>query len=174
MTPPASYFTLFDLEPRFAIAAEQLDRAYRTAVARVHPDRHARASAGEQIQALSLATQVNEAYRTLRRPSSRARHLLDLRGLDPDGTRPTMATDFLLEQMEWREALDEAQVARDGEALARLATTVRARAATLLATLEAQLDTGRDDRAATRSVNELLFVEKLLADLDEALARMED
>jgi molecular chaperone HscB len=173
MTPPASYFTLFDLEPRFAIAAEQLDRAYRTVVARVHPDRHAQASAAEQIQALSLATQANEAYRTLRKPSSRARHLLDLRGLDT-GARPAMATDFLLEQMEWRDALNEAQAARDGEALARLATIVRSRAATLLAQLEAQLDTGRDDRAATQSVNELMFVEKLLADMDEALARVED
>jgi molecular chaperone HscB len=169
-----SYYTLFDLEPRFALAVGQLERAYHAMAARVHPDRYVQAPAAERIQALAAATQVNEAYRTLRKPVSRARHLLGLRGLDVTDARAGMATDFLLEQMEWRDWLGEAQASRSSKALSELMTVVQARATALLARLETQLDAERDDQAAMQSVNQLMFIEKLLADVDNARAMLED
>jgi molecular chaperone HscB len=169
-----SYFTLFDLEPRFALAVPQLEHAYRALVARVHPDRHVQAPAAERVQALSQATQANDAYRTLKRPALRAKHLLGLRGMDVGASRMAMATDFLLEQMDWREQLEESQAARSRELLASLATTVQARAAALMQQLEEQLDRERNDDAAMQSVQQLMFIDKLLADVDDARERLGD
>ena len=170
---PQSYFALFNLEPRFALPIEQLDLAYRALATRVHPDRYANAGPAEQRQALALATDANEGYRTLRKPVLRARHLLSLRGIDAAGAGTATAPEFLLEQMEWREALGDVQATRDGDALQRLDKTVRSRAAALQAQLAIQLDAEGSHPAAAQSVQQLMFVEKLIADIDEARALLE-
>ena len=82
---PPSYFALFELEPRFALPLEQLDLAYRALAMRVHPDRYANAPLDERRQALTLAANANDGYRTLKKPHLRARHLLSLRGVDMAG-----------------------------------------------------------------------------------------
>ncbi len=170
---PQSHFALFNLEPRFALPGERLDAAYRKLAAQVHPDRYANASPAEQRRALSLATSANEAYRTLKKPLLRAQYLLSLRGVDAldGGTR--MSPDFLLEQMDWRETLSDAQAQRDGTALQHLGDRVRRRAGDLLKQLEAHLDSNDDHGTAVRTVQQLMFVEKLLFDIDEAHALLE-
>ncbi|MEJ1964564.1 MAG: Fe-S protein assembly co-chaperone HscB [Gammaproteobacteria bacterium] len=168
-----SYFAVLDLEPRFALALDRLEQAYRALASRVHPDRYATGTPGEQRQALTLAADANEAYRTLRKPAPRARHLLSLRGVELGDQSNTVTPAFLLEQMEWREALAEARAARDARALNDLRSSVRARAALLHARLEALLDVDLDNLAAARCVQELMFIEKLDADIDEAQALLE-
>ena len=165
---PQSYFALFNLEPRFALPLEHLDAAYRTLAAQVHPDRYANAAPAEQRHALSLATSANEAYRTLKKPLLRAQHLLSLRGVDALDGANRMSADFLLEQMDWREVLSDARAGRDSTALAHLGDLVRRRAAGLLLQLEAHLDANDDNCAAVQAVQQLMFVEKLLFDIDEA------
>ena len=168
-----SYFALFNLEPRFALAMEQLDSAYRALAARVHPDKFAHADAQEQRMALQLATQANEAYRALKKPVSRARHLLDLRG-QSEQAGSTTQQNFLIEQMEWREALDDASSARDLHGLTKLNQSVRERSRVLQRQLEQQLDQLNDAAAATHTVQQLMFVEKLLNNIDDARSRLED
>lgn len=170
---PQSYFALFSLEPRFALRGEQLDTAYRTLVAQVHPDRYANAAPAEQRLALSLATSANDAYRTLKRPALRAQHLLSLRGVESIEAGAGMSPDFLLEQMQWREVLSDTQGARDSTALQQLDDLVRRRAADLLQQLELHLDANGDNAAGARAVQQLLFVDKLLFDIDEARALLE-
>lgn len=168
-----SYFALLNLEPRFALPAEKLESAYRTLAMRVHPDRHAHAGLVEQRQALTLAADANEAYRTLKKPVLRAKHLLDLRGMQI-GEHRTLPPEFLMEQMQRREALSEAQAARDIHALKALAAQVRNQAEALITLLETQLDVEGDNTAAALSVQKLMFVEKLAADIDEACSLLED
>lgn len=168
-----SCFAVLDLEPRFALAPERLEQAYRALAARVHPDRYATGTSSEQRQALSLAADANEAYRTLRKPAPRARHLLSLRGVEVSEQSNAVTAAFLLEQMEWREALADARAAGDADALSNLHSSVRARAAMLHARLEALLDVDQDNLSAARSVQELMFIEKLNADIDEAQALLE-
>lgn len=171
---PHSYFAMFDLEPRFALPLEQLDSAYRALAMRVHPDRYVNAPLDEQQQALFLAATANDAYCTLKNPHLRARHLLSLRGVDTAERSAAMPPAFLGTQMEWREALGLARAARDDDALRELGTTVRAAAAVLHDRLEWQLDADQDNAAATQSVLQLMFMDKLLSDIDDAHALLED
>lgn len=169
----ASYFELFNLEPRFGIVTEQLDLAYRSLASRVHPDRYAHADAGTQRTALQLATDANEAYRTLKKPLLRARHLLGLRGIETNERGASVSTAFLMEQMEWREALSDAKTARDGHALQTLTRAVRNHMATLQQRLAVLLDTEQNNSAAAEATYQLMFVEKLLNDIDDACASLE-
>jgi molecular chaperone HscB len=163
-----NYFSLFNLEPRYSLAPPQLDAAYRSLVTQVHPDRYAQASAAEQRQAMTLAANANEAYRTLKQPTLRARHLLELRGLNAGDHKSRLSPNFLIEQMEWREQLRTARTLRDGNALKNLGNEVKQRLANLQLRLELQLDIARNDPAALDCVQQLMFIEKLVADIDEA------
>jgi len=170
---PQSYFSLFNLEPRFALPGEQLDAAYRQLAAQVHPDRFANAAPAERRLALSLATSANEAYRTLKRPLLRAQHLLGLRGVDVLDGGARISQEFLLEQMDWRETLSDARAGRNAKGLQQLGELVRRRSADLLQQLAAQLDADGDNCAAARTVQQLMYVDKLLFDIDESHALLE-
>jgi len=92
----SNHFELFGLEPVFALSADSLDSAYRDIQAKVHPDRFAHAGDAERRASLQWTTRVNEAYRTLKDPLQRARHLLELRGVDVAfETNTSMPADFL-------------------------------------------------------------------------------
>src|SRR5512145_2043291 len=105
-----SHFDLFGLAPAYALESEALERSYREIQSRVHPDRFAHAGDAERRASLQWTTRVNEAYRTLRDPVLRAKHLLELKGVDVAfETNTAMPADFLAQQMELREALEEAK-----------------------------------------------------------------
>jgi molecular chaperone HscB len=167
-----NYFALFRLEPRFALGLGDLETAYRAEAGRVHPDRFAQAGAASQRWALESATTANEAYRTLKKPILRARYLLELRGVET-GQDSTRSPALLMEQMEWRDSLEEARESRDIRALNDLAATVKTRASFLKDRLEKQIDKERDDIGAARSVEEWLYIDKLITDVEDARALLE-
>lgn len=172
----ASYFALFNLEPRFALPLEQLERAYLSLAAQVHPDRHTHAGEAAVANAMLQASRANEAYQTLKQPICRARHLLELRGVDMHGKQPALQPAFLMEQMEYREALVEARAACDSRALEQLERSVKHELNTLIARLQAQLDSvdgGADPAAAQQTVQQLMFVEKLFHEIGEAFIAVE-
>ena len=97
------YFSLFGLPEHFGIDVSQLEAAYRTVQAQVHPDRFANRPETERRVAMQWATLANEAFRTLKSPVARASYLLERRGIEQDVERNTsMSQAFLLQQMEWR------------------------------------------------------------------------
>ncbi len=170
---PPSFFALFDLEPRFALPIEQLDAAYRTLARRVHPDRFVNGTEAEQRQAIETATHVNEGYRTLRTPMLRARHLLDLRGIQVGGQGGATSQAFLSAQFEWRATLGEARASRDEAALRALDASAREKADELNRQLAVQLDSARNDAGAVESVLQLMFLDRLLADVGDAREALE-
>lgn len=116
----SQYFTLFQLEPAFDIDAESLEQTYRALAARFHPDKFASSSAFEQKQAVMMSSTINDAYRTLRNPIDRAAYLLKTLGIDADAPEHTsFAPEFLMQQMEWRETLMDAQMAQTTKPCAR-------------------------------------------------------
>lgn len=119
------YFSYFGLKPVFAIDRDALDAAWRQAAARVHPDRFATAGPTEKRVAMQWASRINEAYRCLRSPLSRARYLCEQAGVDLQvETNTAMRPAFLMQQMEWREALDELREQPSIEAVAGLRQTL--------------------------------------------------
>ncbi len=169
------HFALFDLPRAFRLDAEALDRRYRQIQAQIHPDRFADADEMRRRLSLQWTTQVNEAYRTLRKPLPRALYLLGLlgRAVDTENNN-AMPPEFLVEQMAWREALAEARGADDANELEAQDERLRERIAQAYDELAACLDDRRDYPAATDTALRLMFLEKLLAEIGEALAALDE
>ncbi len=164
-----NHFELFGLLPGFAVEQDRLEQAYREIQARVHPDRFAHAGEAERRASMQWTTRVNEAYRTLKNPVARARYLLELNGVDVAfETNTKMPPQFLMQQMELREALEAALKAKDAAALEVLRNNLDNAHRALEEELARQLDGGRDYRAAADSVRKLMFLEKLGAEIDAA------
>ena len=177
MTPDfsADHFVLFGLPAAFRMDGAVLDRAWRELQAQVHPDRYAHAGEAEKRLSMQWATHVNEAYRTLKEPLRRADYLLQKRGIHALGERQTsLPANFLMQQMEWREALQEAQQARDANAIEQLRRTLKREAADLTDLLARQLDEEENWDAAADTVRKLRFVQKLTEDVNLALAGLEE
>ena len=165
-----NHFELFGLPVSFAVDPAALERAYRDLQGRVHPDRFASASEAERRVAVQWATRANEAYRTLRNPIDRARYLLGLKGFDTDEESNTsMPPDFLMQQMEWREAVEEGRCARDAGALERLRGEIRAERAEMHSVLARALGGDRNYDAGCSLVRKLRFLDRIEAEIDDAL-----
>jgi len=170
----ADHFTLFGLPRSYRLDPLALDKRYREIQSEVHPDRFAQAGDSERRLSLQWATRVNEAYQTLRKPLPRAQYLLSLSGHEVDGHSNTaMPADFLMEQMEWREAVAEARQACDQEELEKLRRRVKARQAQRYEQLAEALDDRQDYAFATERVCRLMFLEKLIAEIDNALTELD-
>lgn len=160
-------FELFGLPRRFALDRSLLDERWRALQAEVHPDRFASEGPLAQRMAVQWAVRVNEAYQRLKDPIRRAAYLCGLNGvpIDPEDNT-AMPADFLMQQLEWREALEEAQGASEVESLADEVVAHR-RAA--LAELEQAIDARGDWDGAARQVRALMFVERFAEDVDRRL-----
>ncbi len=162
-----THFQLFNLPQTFAIDLAALDTQYRRLQSEVHPDRFASASDAEKRQSLQLATQANDAYQTLKNPLQRGRYLLQLKGIDTlEESNTAMPTVFLIQQMEWRETIEDAQNVAQLEVLQQ---ELRDGTKALQTKLEAALDQNNDDKAATEAVRQLSFMDKLLTEIDSAI-----
>ena len=164
------HFELLGLPASFAIDAARLEAAYRALQSRVHPDRFAAASDAEKRVALQWAARANEAYRTLRDPVDRARYLLALKGFDTgEESNTAMPADFLMQQMEWREAVAELRGRRDGAGLDSLRGELSQEKGEMLRRLERAIDADANYDAGCSLVRKLRFIEKLDEEIDEAL-----
>ena len=169
------YFALFGLPCRFGIDQTELDRACHALQAEVHPDRHARLSAGERRRAMQGALRINEAYATLKEPLTRGQYLLELGGVDASAIHgAAMSSEFLVEQMEWREAVEEARAFGDIDALEQLALRLRMHTDEVAELLTEQFDGSRDHEAAADTVRRLMFLDKLRYEIDDGLAALDD
>jgi len=163
------YFGLFGLPTRYAIDDAALESAWRTVAAQVHPDRYATAAPAERRVAMQWAARANEAYRTLRDPLARARYLCEQAGVDLQTESNTaMEPEFLMQQMNWREALDEARASGGEQAYAALQGELGDAARALRDEVGILLDERRDAPAAALKVREWMFVDKLAQELRRA------
>ena len=161
-------FTLFGLPRAQRQERALIDERWRALQARVHPDRFAAEGAAAQRLAMQWAVRVNEAYRRLKDPLQRAMVLCELAGHPVRTEGVALPAPLLMQQMAWRESLEEA----DGAAAEALDAEVAARQQALQQQLQAQLDEARDAAAAAATVRELMFVTRFRDDiarrLDEA------
>lgn len=164
------HFALFNLKPTFALDRSHLDSAYRALQAEVHPDRFAHLAEAERRLSLQWATQVNTAFQALKSPLNRARYLLQLNGVDTqEETNTAMPADFLMEQMEWREAIEEHRSTQDINALETLSRRLQKETQALHGVLEQQIDKEHDYNSASLTVRKLKFLEKLDEEISGAI-----
>jgi molecular chaperone HscB len=160
-------FDLFGVAQRFAQDRAALDARWRALQAEVHPDKFAADGAAAQRVAVQWAVRVNEAYQRLKDPLKRAAYLCELAGQPINAENNTaMPGAFLMQQMEWRESLDEARTAPQVEALAEAVADHRSAA---LQRLQQLLDDQQDAAAAAQQVRALMFVERFAEDVDRRL-----
>ncbi|MBI3349049.1 MAG: Fe-S protein assembly co-chaperone HscB [Burkholderiales bacterium] len=164
-------FQLFGLPEQQAQVRADIDARWKSLQAQVHPDRFASEGAAAQRVAMQWAMRVNEGYQRLRDPLKRAAYLCELRGALVQAENNTqMPTAFLMQQMAWREALDEA----DGEAALQALDDDAAQAeAAALATVQRLLDETHDAPAAASQVRALMFIQRFRADIDQRLAALD-
>jgi molecular chaperone HscB len=164
------HFHLLGIPVKYAVDAARLERGYRDLQSQVHPDRFAAASEAERRVAMQWATRANEAFRTLKDPVARARYLLQLKGYDTEEESNTaMPPDFLMQQMEWREAVAEARGARDANALTRLRSDIGDARVEMLRMLERALDADANFDAGCSLVRKLRFLDKIDEEIDDGL-----
>ena len=160
-------FELFGIERHFTLDRSALDVRWRALQAEVHPDRFASEGAAAQRVAMQWAVRVNEAYRRLQDPLKRAAYLCELNGATIGAENNTaMPADFLTQQLEWREALDDAHAASEVEAIA---DQVAAHRDAALERLRHALDEAHDYSGAAQQVRALMFVERFADDVDRRL-----
>lgn len=170
-------FALFGLPRRFALERVELDAAWRRLQAATHPDRFASEGAAAQRLAMQWAVRINEAYQRLKDPVRRAELLCRLRGAAVDAERnAAMPAGFLVQQMQWREALEEAA---EGDAVLDLERTVQAAERERLARLASLLDpTDAADpadaaRQAAQEVRALMFMNRFRSEVERRLDQLD-
>jgi molecular chaperone HscB len=169
-----NHFDLFGLPAAFALDKEVLEKAYREIQSQVHPDRFAHAGDAERRASMQWTTRVNEAYRILKSPVQRAKHILELHGVDVGfETNTQMPTDFLLQQLELREALEAASSKKDAAGLDAIRGKLRREKATLEGEIADSLDARKDRQGAAGQVRKLMFLDRLDAEIDEAYEEIE-
>jgi molecular chaperone HscB len=169
-----SHFELFGLQPSFRLDPQALEQSYRELQGLVHPDRFAQAGDAERRASMQMTTRVNEAYRTLKNPVHRAKHLLELQGVDVTfETNTQMPTDFLLQQMEMRENLEGAVGKKDASFLDTLKQRLASQAQRLETQLGETIDAKKDYAGAVEQVRKLMFLQKIEEEIDSAYEAIE-
>jgi molecular chaperone HscB len=165
-----NHFELFHLPQSFSIDLTALNKAFHEVQNQAHPDKFASATSAEKRVAMQWATRANEAYQTLKDPLKRATYLCELNGVELETESNTaMPREFLMQQMEWREALDDAKAAKNLEALEKLEAELRTVHKQEVAQIGELLD-ARNYVQAAQCVRQLMFLKKF----DEEVSRVFD
>ncbi len=164
------HFTRLGLAPGFDIDLGQLERQYFGFQRRLHPDRFAGKSPREKALSQQQATALNEAYETLKDPLKRAAYLLAHRGRPVDLTACGTINDpeLLMEQMEKREAIAEAESLDD---ITRLSAEADAEVLACQCHISAAFNAGDLDAAGHLTLR-LKYLAKLAEDARSRKARI--
>ena len=168
-----NFFTLFDLPEALDVDKAKLSATYQMLQQLTHPDKFSTGSDQEKRIALQKNSQVNDGYSVLKDPLARAQHLLSLRGVDIKDEQHTMQdTAFLMQQMEWREALEDAQ--NDEDALWQFHTDVTQTIKSEYSQLSDLFEQHADVNILANAVRELTFMYKFQAQVQQHLDKFED
>lgn len=165
-------FQIFGLPERCELQRSELDDRWKALQSEVHPDRFAAEGAAAQRVAMQWSVRVNEAYQRLKDPLQRSAYLCGLHGVPVQAENNTaMPAAFLMQQMQWREALEEAG---DGAQLEALSDEVGLARRAALERCQNLLDQMRDYPGAAQQVRALMFIERFSRDVHDRLDRIAD
>ncbi|MEZ8105397.1 co-chaperone HscB [Vibrio cortegadensis] len=162
-----NHFELFGLPIQFSLDGSLLSSQFRELQRRFHPDNFATASERDRLLSVQKAAQINDAYQILKNPISRAEYMLLLQSIDIRAEQQTMQDpEFLMEQMELREELEDIAASADVEdAVYDFDSKVSKMYKQHLKAIEEELDQNLWTQAADR-VRKLKFVAKLKHEIE--------
>lgn len=166
----ATYFALFDLPERFDLDQNALKARYRDLQRLYHPDKFASGHAVDRRVAEQFSGRINEAYATLTSPVRRAEYLLVLKGVERNEAETVKDVDFLHQQMELREDLEDVVNEQQCDVFKR-------KIKHLLSEESAQFELfyeKADYVSALARVSRMHFFDKLMAELEILEARFLD
>lgn len=169
------YFALFSLSQEFQIDVDNLKQQYQHLQSSFHPDKFANKSSTEQSLAMQISTHINTAYQTLSHSLARAIYLLSLQGIDAASETDTqLPMEFLMQQMEVREAISEAASDESGlTTLEQLANENNQAAKTTNENFISYYQANNFDKAK-ESVRVWQFQNKIQEDIKTKIASIED
>ena len=167
------HYALFELQPSFLLDLDLLASRYRELARGVHPDRFADASEREQRTALERSASLNDAYQTLKSAPKRARYLLAMRGEVPLEVT-VHDPEFLLQQMQWREELEDLQDEADLAGVALFKRRLKTAQDELNESFAACWDDAAQRDQAERLMRRLQFLDKLSYEVRQLEERLDD
>lgn len=174
----ASDFELFGLPEQFAQEASAIDAQWKLLLREAHPDRFAAQGAAAQRVAMQWAVRINEAHKRLKDPLQRAVYLCERWGAAVNAEVNTaMPADFLMQQMAWREELEDAGNDIDtlDDLLQRTRTARQQRLTQIAACLDGDGVADSNQRAvqAAGHVRALMFIERFSSKISQRLAQLD-
>jgi molecular chaperone HscB len=163
-------FELFQLPVQFAQTRAVIDARWKELQREAHPDKFAAQGAAAQRLAMQWSVRINEAYQRLKDPLKRASYLCELHAAPITAENNTaMPPAFLIQQMEWREALEDASSLAQLEAIA--AETSAAEQAQL-AVIAHALDVQQDHIKAANDVRSLMFIQRFGTEVEARIDQL--
>lgn len=164
-------FELLGLPKQFALDRALLDERWKALQKQTHPDRFAGEGGVAQRVAMQWSVRINEAYQRLKNPLKRAAYLCELFGAPVRAEDNTaMPTAFLMQQMEWREALDDASTSENLDDLESEVASVKRG---MFQKCEQLLTSSEGAQDAVQIVRSLMFVERFAQDIDRRREQLE-
>jgi molecular chaperone HscB len=170
MNLQATDFELFEIPAQFAQNRSVLDAKWKDLQREAHPDKFAAQGAAAQRIAMQWSVRINEAYNRLKDPLKRATYLCELNGAPIEAhTNTSMPPAFMMMQIEWREALEEAETAAELEKIEQQTADYQREQ---LSKIEHFIDLKHDYVAAANEVRALMFVARFVGEIEARLDKM--
>jgi molecular chaperone HscB len=164
-------FELFGLAQKFSQDRAAIDARWKELQREAHPDKFAAQGSSAQRVAMQWSVRINEAYQRLKDPVKRASYLCELNGAPVNAENNTaMPAEFLMQQIEWREALDEAKTA---ENMHQIASQANEYGRKQLLKIEHVIDAQHNFELAVEHVRSLMFVERFASEVDARLDQLQ-
>ncbi|OOF41124.1 Fe-S protein assembly co-chaperone HscB [Rodentibacter mrazii] len=165
-------FEIFDLPVDFQLDTQVLNVRYLELQKALHPDNFVSASATEQRIAMQKSTEVNDALKTLKDPILRAEAIVALNLCEQQDIEQKSTQDvaFLMQQLQWRELLENVESQKDEQALNALAAEIRQETQQLLTALSYSIQT-QQWAQTTQLCDKLRFTRKLTEEVERVEER---
>ena len=166
----ATDFELFNIPAQFSQDRSVLDAKWKELQREAHPDKFAAQGAAAQRIAMQWSVRINEAYNRLKDPLKCATYLCELNDAPIDAhTNTAMPPAFMMMQIDWREALEDANTAQELEGI-ELQTSNYKREQ--LSKIEQFIDVKHDYKAAANEVRALMFVARFVGEIEARLDKI--
>ena len=160
-------FALFDLPVAFQVDSALLNERYLALQKSLHPDNFSATSAQEQRLAIQKSAEINDALRILKDPIARADSIIAINTGKTENPEEKSNKDigFLMQQMEWRETLENIENRQDTDELTAFAQEINQIRHAILSELSTALDAQQWD-IARAITDKLRFIKKLQAEIE--------